>query len=242
MTGLRVWAGVAAVAICLGTAACGGTSTTSVTGSGSVVSRDIPVSSFSRLKVGRAFDVRVSVGAAETVTVHVDDNLVDELDVGVSGDTLHVDLKSGTSISNATLKADVTVRALENMDASGASSISLADGIEAGKLSVTLSGASRLDGRIKTSEGRLEASGTSRARLTGSARSLDVTESGASGLEAEDLTVASLVIDLSGASSAAVTVTDTISADLSGASQLRYGGSPQFSRKQISGASSITGL
>jgi hypothetical protein len=32
---------------------------------------------------------------------------------------------------------------LENMDASGASSISLADGIEAGKLSVTLSGASR---------------------------------------------------------------------------------------------------
>jgi DUF4097 and DUF4098 domain-containing protein YvlB len=128
------------------------------------------------------------------------------------------------------------------MDASGASSISLADGIEAGKLSVTLSGASRLDGRIKTSDGRLEASGTSRARLTGSATSLDVTESGASGLEAEDLTVASLVIDLSGASSAAVTVTDTISADLSGASQLRYGGSPQFSRKQISGASSITGL
>jgi hypothetical protein len=242
MTGLRVWAGVAAVAICLGTAACGGTSTTSVTGSGSVVSRDIPVSSFSRLEVGRAFDVRVSVGAAETVTVHVDDNLVDELDVGVSGDTLHVDLKSGTSISNATLKADVTVRALENMDASGASSISLADGIEAGKLSVTLSGASRLDGRIKTSDGRLKASGASRARLTGSATSLDVTESGASGLEAEDLTVASLVIDLSGASSAVVTVTDTISADLAGASQLRYGGSPQFSRKEISGASSITGL
>jgi len=72
----------------------------------------------------------------------------------------------GTSISNATLKADVTVRALENMEASGASSISLADAIEAGKLSVTLSGASRLDGRIKTSDGRLEASGTSRARLS----------------------------------------------------------------------------
>src|SRR6185295_12759165 len=92
MTGLRVGAGVAVAALCLGTAACGGTSTTSVTGSGSVVSRDIPVSSFSRLEVGRAFDVRVSVGAAETVTVHVDDNLVEELDVGVSGDTLHVDL------------------------------------------------------------------------------------------------------------------------------------------------------
>jgi hypothetical protein len=242
MTRLGAWAGVPAVTICLGTAACGGTSTSSVTGSGRVVSHVIPVSSFSRLEVGLAFDVRVSVGAAEAVTVHVDDNLVDELDVSVSGDTLHVDLKSGASVSNATLKADVTVRALESMAASGASNISLADEIEAGKLSVTLSGASRLDGRIKTSDGRLEVSGTSRARLAGSATSLEVTESGASGLEAEDVTVGSLVIDLSGASSAAVTVTDTISAELSGASQLRYSGSPRFSRKEISGVSSITGL
>jgi hypothetical protein len=56
------------------------------------------------------------------------------------------------------------------------------------------------------------------------------------------LTVESLVIDLSGASSAAVTVTDVISAGVSGASNLRYAGSPRFSRKEISGASSITGL
>jgi hypothetical protein len=51
-----------------------------------------------------------------------------------------------------------------------------------------------------------------------------------------------LVIDLSGASSAAVTVTDVISAGVSGASHLRYAGSPRFTRKEISGASSITGL
>ena len=229
--------------ICLAAAGCGGGgSVTSVKGSGDIVSRDIQVSSFSRVEVGNTFGVRVSVGAAEAVTVHVDDNLVDELDVGVSGDTLHVELRSGADVSDATLEADVTVRALQSVGASGASSISFVDRIETGKLSGTLSGASRLGGQIATSDGRLELSGASRARLSGSAKTLDVTASGTSDLEAEQLTVKSLVIDLSGASSAAVTVTDVVSAGVSGASHLRYAGSPRFTRKEISGASSITGL
>jgi hypothetical protein len=213
-----------------------------VTGSGNVVSRDISVASFSRLEVGSAFEVRMSVGAADAVTVHVDDNLVDQLDVGVSGDTLHVKMKSGTSVSDATLKADVVVRALKSADASGASNISLVDQIETGKLSLTLSGASGIAGRIKTSDGHLEASGASHARLSGSATNLNMTASGTSRLEAADLTVKSLVVQLSGASSAAVRVTDTISAELSGASALRYGGSPRFTRNEISGASSISPL
>jgi hypothetical protein len=242
MAGLRPLSCVVAVAVCLGAAACGGTSSGSVTGSGNVVSRDISVASFSRLEVGSAFEVRMSVGAADAVTVHVDDNLVDQLDVGVSGDTLHVKMKSGTSVSDATLKADVVVRALKSADASGASNISLVDQIETGKLSLTLSGASGIAGRIKTSDGHLEASGASHARLSGSATNLNMTASGTSRLEAADLTVKSLVVQLSGASSAAVRVTDTISAELSGASALRYGGSPRFTRNEISGASSISPL
>jgi hypothetical protein len=65
---------------------------------------------------------------------------VDELDIGVSGDTLHVELRSGADVSDATLEADVTVRALQSVGASGASSISFVDRIETGKLSGTLVG------------------------------------------------------------------------------------------------------
>lgn len=47
-------------------------------------------------------------------------------------------------------------------------------------------------------------------------------------------------VKLSGASTADVSVTDTISAGVSGASSLTYRGSPEFTRRDVSGGSSIT--
>lgn len=213
-----------------------------VSGSGDVVTRQIEVTPFSKLLVSATFDVTVSVGSAEAVTVHVDDNVVDSLDVGVSGDELHVGLKSGTSVSNATLKADVTVRSLDSLEGSGATTISLAAELAADRLSITLSGASRLSGPIAIGEGSFELSGASEARLSGSVTTFEVTESGASQLDGTELTIDALTIDLSGASEAEVSVTGSLSAGASGASTLRYMGSPTITRSETSGASSIEPL
>jgi hypothetical protein len=64
--------------------------TRTVSGSGNVTSTPVPVSTFSRLEVSNAFDVTVSFGDKENVTLRVDDNIVGHLDVGVSDGTLHV--------------------------------------------------------------------------------------------------------------------------------------------------------
>ncbi len=212
---------------------------TAVSGSGNVVTRQIDTAAFSKLEVSDAFAVNVTVGSPEQVTVRVDDNLVDSLDVGVSGDTLHIGLVSGTHTIDATLHADVTVSTLSALDGSGASTITLTDPIEATTLAVALSGASRLIGAIEIEGGGLELSGASNTSLSGSAGTLEVTESGACHIDARELTIESLTIDLSGASNAEVTVTGSLSAVASGASALRYAGSPAVSRSDVSGASTI---
>jgi len=61
----------------------------------------------------------------------------------------------------------------------------------------------------------------------------------ASQLDAVDLEVSDLAIGLSGASTADGSVAETISAGVSGASSLRYRGSPTFTRREVSGGSSI---
>jgi hypothetical protein len=63
--------------------------------------------------------------------------------------------------------------------------------------------------------------------------------SGASHLALERLEVDGLEVELSGASNAEVLVRRTISASLSGASSLRYLGSPTLTRQDTSGGSSI---
>ena len=80
-----------------------------MTGSGNVVSRTVAVEDFTRLEAQQTFQVHLSSGSAPKVVLHADDNVLPELDVGVSGDTLHLKLKSDVSTRQATLRADVTV-------------------------------------------------------------------------------------------------------------------------------------
>jgi len=189
----------AILGICLGLTAVGAVSCHTVSGSGHVITREIPASSFTRIEVSGVFDVTVTTGDQDRVTLTVDDNLVDRLDVGVSGTTLRIGLKSGTTVSNATLKASVTARSLAGVSLSGAS----------------------------------------KAKLSGQLSALTAEASGASAIDAESLSLQDLTVTLSGASEATVSVDGTIAASLSGASTLRYRGSPTFTRKDVSGASQI---
>ena len=85
----------------------------------------------------------------------------------------------------------------------------------------------------------LEMSGASRANLSGTATTSDATLSGASRLTANELSIGDLTIDLSGASNAEVTVMGSLSAAASGASTIRYAGSPTVARSEGSDASTI---
>lgn len=229
----RGWLGVTFVVLVIVGTACD-----QVSGSGNVVTRQIDSGPFSELEVSHGFTVNVTVGSSEQVTVRVDDNLIDLLDIAVSGDTLRVGLESGTDASDATLEADITVSSLTKLGGSGASTIRLVDPL-GGTLAVMLSGASQVTGPIQIEGGSLEMSGASRADLTGSATTFDATLSGASSLTATELSIGDLTIDLSGASNAEVTVTGSLSAAASGASTLRYAGSPTVARSDGSDDSTI---
>lgn len=214
----------------------------SVSGSGRVVTKPVPVSSFSRILVSDVFDVTVSTGQQDKVTLRVDDNLVDRLDVGVSNGTLRLGLKSGTSVRNATLHANVGVVRLSGIEVSGSSKVHLSPGFTADSLEVTLSGASKIDGSLECGSAKVTLSGASNATLSGTAERLDIDASGASRLDVRNLQAVDVSVGLSGASQATVWAMRTLSARASGASSLRYRGSPQISRKDASGASSIEPL
>jgi putative autotransporter adhesin-like protein len=83
-------------------------------------------------------------------------------------------------------------------------------------------------------------SGASEVRPSGRVGSVAANASGASRLALEQLQVDALEVSLSGASNAEVSVRRTISASLSGASSLRYRGSPTLTKQETSGGSSIT--
>jgi len=218
--------------LALGTIGC-----SAVRGSGDVINIEVPVENISRLVVSHSFEVNVTVGEEPSLTLRVDDNLQASLSVGVTDNVLRIGLQPRTTVTNATLEADVTITSLEAIEGSGAVDIHL--GLLSGSnLDLVLSGASELDGAVEFESMTGQVSGASNLSLSGRVGTLDIEASDASDLSLLELEVDHLRIVLSGASDADITVNDSIKASLSGASSLGYRGDPDVDF-DVSGASSI---
>lgn len=210
------------------------------TPSGTTATKRIDAAGVTRLDIAYGFDVRVSLGQPEAVTITYDDNLADLLDVRVEGRTLRIQLQPNSNIDHRpTLRAEVTLARLEELRSAGASTVTVASKLPGASLRLLVSGSSRVAADLAVDRAEATVSGSSRLELTGTANALSAQGSGASNLELADLHLRDLDIQLSGASRGSVNVTGTITAQVSGASKLSYAGTPQFTKRDTSGGSSI---
>lgn len=210
-----------------------------IQGSGHLETRDYDCKGFNRVEVSHAFKLELTAGTTERVTVEADDNLLDRLDIHQSSHELHIGLKPGTVIRQATLRARVTLPELTALQASGATSVRLTGFQSAQPFHLEASGAARIEGDIKNGDAEMKISGASGVRLKGGADKLRVEVSGASHANLTDYQAGETVVHASGASTAEVTVDGALEAEASGASTVRYGGNPTRVRESASGASSV---
>jgi len=213
---------------------------TQITGSGPAVTKDFDLAGFTAVAAGSAFQVEITRANEYSVAVTVNENLVERLDVSVSGDTLRIYLKPNVgSIRNATLKAKVTMPELTGLDLSGASRTTLS-GFNSNKaLKSEVSGASTLRGDLTCGDAQFDASGASKVALQGSAQDLNIRASGASTADFGGFNSKDTVVDASGASHVTVAPSGSLDVEASGASTVRYTGEPANLKVNTSGASSV---
>jgi hypothetical protein len=213
---------------------------TQISGSGPVVTKEFDLSRFDEVAAGSAFEVEIIRSDKHSVSVTVNENLVEHLDVGVSGDTLRIYLKPGIGITGGvTLKAKVTMPELTGLDLSGATHTTLGGFDSTKPLNGKVSGASTLRGDITSGDARFDASGASTVALQGSAQDLSVTASGASTVDFGRFSSKDTVVDTSGASRVNVNASGQLDVEASGASTVRYSGDPAKLSVNTSGASSV---
>jgi len=210
-----------------------------VAGSGRLTSRTIDLSGVTSVVAEADFVVHLRAGGPAQAVVTMDDNLVDRVDASVTGDELHLGIKPGRSVRNATLSAEVTVGRLDRLATSAASRVVLTSTITSPALQMVVSGAGSVTGPIQIGQVEADVSGTGTLGLSGHVSDLHLRAAGASRLPLADLTVRHLDATLSGASHVVVTVSDTLAVQATGASMLRYRGTPEITRSQRSGASSV---
>ena len=202
------------------------------------------VSSFTAIEVSGAIDLYLSQGTEEAVAISAaSDEIKSRIRTEVRGSTLRIYL-DGKGINwklwnNNKMKAYVTFKTLNGIEASGACNVKATGLIKQTDLKIELSGASDFSGDVAIGKLRLNASGASNIKISGKAESTNVDASGACTIRAYDLATDNCKLDASGASNIRITVNKELNAQASGGSSVFYKGSGLIRDISASGGASV---
>lgn len=200
----------------------GGCIMDAIAGSGNVVTESRPVSGFRAVSVGGSGQLFIEKGAAESLTVTADDNLLPYIKTEVRGDQLQLGFRDSMSGPNVQPTRGIvfrlTVKALDELHVSGSGSADVR-GIDGPRV-------------------RLRVSGSGEIAAQGAVNDLEVGISGSGRYLGDRLASNRALVDISGSGKALVNASDRLDVDVSGSGDVVYIGAPQVSR-HISGSGSV---
>jgi hypothetical protein len=230
---------------------CGGV----VAGSGESQTFEMNYTEFTRLEIGGGFNMEISRSDSYYVSITIDKALYEYLNIAKRGDVLHIGLKSNYTYAAVSRGGIIQLPDLRRLEATGGArvkitgfsmnhnlDIQLSGGgqaelaaIQAGDTYFKLSEGTGVRGDIMMNNASIDASSGSTVNLTGSAANIKIKAGGGSTVTADEITVKTANVDLSGGSKAAITVSDLLEVHLSGGSTLTYAGNPKIGAMDISG-------
>jgi len=218
-----------------------------VLGSGNVINEVFDLSDFNRIKAQNGFQVEVTKSDSFSVVAIVDDNVLEHIEIKISGNTLILRPKANRSFRSVTLSARVTMPNIDKLELSGGAKVEINGFDSSNNLPIKLSGGSHLNGSVTAGDVNLSLSGGSHVNLSGSANELVANGSGGSHISlsgsAENIVIKGsggshfnldsypvndADINLSGGSHADVNVNGTLNVKISGQSEVIYTGNPEM--------------
>ena len=190
------------------------------------------VSNFNGIKVSTGIDLYITMGTTEEVKIVADDEIIDDLITEVKDGTLRIYMKQSNSwfnwnSGNQTRKAYVTVKDLQEIQASSGSDVNSENTLNGENLKVSASSGSDVTLDIHYKNFSLDASSGSDAKISGKTKNFEAEASSGSDIKAQDLESTICKINVSSGSDASVNVTDELYAKASSGADVRYYGNPQ---------------
>lgn len=186
------------------------------------------VQGFHGISVGGGIDLYLSQGGEEAVAVSASDPEVrDKIRTEVENGVLHIYLENKGfhwNMGNKKLRAYVSCKVIDLLDASGGSDVYIENALKSDKLNMALSGGSDLHGKMNVGELAVTQSGGSDSYLSGSVSRLTVHASGGSDFHGYDLPADDCRIEASGGSDVYLVVNKALDANASGGSDIHYKG------------------
>ena len=194
---------------------------------GPKVNRSYQVGDFSKIEVAGPYEVKVVTGSGPSVTARGGENLLNETEVVVDGDTLEIrpkkDKKFRWGWSNGTAEFTVNVAALR------AAAIAGSGGIIVDKVSGDFEGdvAGSGDLRLPSVAGgkvKLSIAGSGGLTAAGTAQDVDISIAGSGDIDAKGLAARTADVSIAGSDNVAAHATDSADVSIMGSGDVELSG------------------
>ncbi len=189
-----------------------------VKGSGEVATQAREVGTFDRIRSSGSFDVNVTIGPQQKVTVSFDDNLIDLVMTEVKGRTLQI-YSDGSFSSHKSCRIEITVPSLEAVVVSGSGDIYVRG--------------------LKGAEFSYEISGSGDATLIGEVDEVDIEVSGSGEVDARELKAKRAYVEIAGSGDVQVWASDLLDGSIAGSGDIAYYGDPAEVNRDVAGSGNI---
>jgi hypothetical protein len=207
---------------------------TRLEGSGRLLEETRPVPAFEGLRVAGPIDVSITQGAAASLRVQFDDNLLPALETVVEPHdgrpTLHLRIRRGTRVNvGRPARVTVVVPALASVTVEGAGSVELASFRQPRlKVAIAGQGAVRLPG-LAAEMLAVDIAGAGDVSGNGSATRLAVSIAGRGDVKLDGLRCDDVSVDIAGSGDATVNAQRSLAVAIAGTGDVRYVGDPRLS-------------
>ncbi len=211
-----------------------------------LVTENRDVKGFSKIEASGAFEIRIIKSNTYAVKVEADEKIIKNIITEVSGDKLVIRMASESKkdYSNGNRGQQITIQmpTLNALTCSGAVEVQSDDIFETEKFELKTSGASEVKLGINAKLLISKFTGASEVKLKGKVDTHALDMTGASELEAVELETSKYAIQSKGASDCKIYVTEELIVNGSGASSIKYKGSPKKISKDTKGATDVSAL
>ena len=211
-----------------------------VEGNGEVIKQDRSVKPFTKLEVAGIFDVIITQGSKETVTVETDENLQDFVVVENDGNKLTLSSNHDVKIKKATkMIVHVTITNISDLTVAGIGDVSSKGTIKLDDFTVEIAGVGDATLDLSCESLNLNHSGVGDVNLNGNASTAYFEYQGVGEIFCYDFTVRELAIMHSGVGTAEVFVTEKLIVESTGVGSVFYKGNPGTKKISNNGIGSV---
>jgi hypothetical protein len=212
-----------------------------INGSGNQVTESRDIGTFTQVETSGSLKIVLSQDSTSSVRILADDNIQEEIQTRLSGNTLKIDI-DGNFCDAGPVTIYLSSKDYQKIESSGSVEVLSEGKLNLNELDLELHGSSKVMLDLNVKSLRTSSSGSSEIVLKGQAGTHDLDMTGSSSVEALDFVVGEYQINSTGASKSRINVLNSLEVNSRGASEVEYKGKPSKIEKDNSGASVVRSI